>query len=113
MSYFDGGGQFQNHSKYGRNQVGNVLWLRDEMTHSFGVLTEDNFYGYDGLFDGQVRERYGYEAFGVGRFLAPDYSRFTASTYEWEFLFHGEFQDSATRLYNYGYRSCHPERYMA
>lgn len=33
----------------GRNQIGNVLWRRDEMAHSLGVTTEDNFYGYDGL----------------------------------------------------------------
>ncbi len=43
------GGTAQVHSKYGRNQIGNVLWRRDEMAHSLGVLTEDNLYGYDGL----------------------------------------------------------------
>ena len=54
--------------------------------------------------DGLVKERTTYDAFGKTRFLAPDYTARTASTHGWNWLFHGEFRDTATGLYNYGFR---------
>ena len=54
--------------------------------------------------DGEVKERYAYDAFGNVRFLAPDYDSRSTSDFDWEFLFHGEFRDAETGLYNYGYR---------
>ncbi len=53
---------------------------------------------------GNVLERYAYDAFGNVRFLAPDYTSRTESDFDWTFLFHGEFLDQNTNLYNYGYR---------
>ena len=54
--------------------------------------------------DGLINERFAYDAFGKLRFLAPDYGSRLGSNFGWEFLFHGEFKDAETRLYNYGYR---------
>jgi RHS repeat-associated protein len=53
---------------------------------------------------GNVVERYAYDAFGNVRFLAPDYSNRSASDFDWGFLFHAEFRDTDTKLFNYGYR---------
>ncbi len=53
---------------------------------------------------GDVVERYAYDTFGNVRFLAPDYSPRSASDFDWDFLFHGEFRDALTQLYNYGFR---------
>jgi RHS repeat-associated protein len=57
--------------------------------------------------DGFVKERYAYDAFGAVRFLAPDYASRSTSTLGWDWLFHGEFQDADTGLYNYGFRYYH------
>jgi RHS repeat-associated protein len=54
--------------------------------------------------DGLVKERFAYDAFGNVRFLASDYSSRSGSSFDWEFLFHAEFRDAETHLYNYGYR---------
>ena len=54
--------------------------------------------------DGEIKERYTYDAFGNVRFLAPDYSSRSVSDFGWDFLFHAEFRDPDTKLYNYGYR---------
>jgi RHS repeat-associated protein len=54
--------------------------------------------------DGIVKERYAYDAFGNVRFLAPDYSTRSSSSFAWEFLFHAEFRDADSELYNYGFR---------
>jgi RHS repeat-associated protein len=53
---------------------------------------------------GALVERYAYDAFGAVRFLAPDYSSRSSSSYAWDFLFHAEFQDQDTKFYNYGFR---------
>jgi RHS repeat-associated protein len=45
-----------------------------------------------------------YEAFGVSRVLAPDFTPEAGSSFDWKFLFHAEFLDQDTDLYNYGYR---------
>jgi RHS repeat-associated protein len=57
---------------------------------------------------GNVIERYAYDAFGNVRFLAPDYSDRTNSGFDWDFLFHAEFRDSVTKLFNYGHRYYDP-----
>jgi RHS repeat-associated protein len=57
---------------------------------------------------GTVDERYAYDAFGPVQILAEDFTERTTSTCEWNWLFHGEFMDE-TGLYNYGYRSYHPQ----
>ena len=57
--------------------------------------------------DGLVKERYAYDAFGNVRFLAPDYGSRSASSINWSFIFHAEFRDAETHLYNYGYRYYH------
>jgi len=51
-----------------------------------------------------VQERYGYTAFGVSSVLAPDYSARSSSSFDWEFRFHGQFEDEETGWQNYGYR---------
>jgi len=56
-----------------------------------------------------VLERYGYDAFGAVRFMDPEFGTLSDSAYIWYFLFHGEFMDPYTGLYNYGYRYYHPQ----
>ena len=60
---------------------------------------------------GAVVERFSYDAFGPVRFLEPDFVATSPnlSPIGWNFLFHAEFQDTATGLYNYGYRYYHPK----
>lgn len=58
---------------------------------------------------GAVVERFGYEAFGKERIMDPNFVTTGISTIGWNWLFHGEFQDLDTGLYNYGYRYYHPE----
>jgi len=53
---------------------------------------------------GNVVERYAYDAFGNVRFLDQNYGSRSNSSYAWDFLFHGEFRDPETQLYNYGHR---------
>ncbi|MDA7868093.1 RHS repeat-associated core domain-containing protein [Akkermansiaceae bacterium] len=58
---------------------------------------------------GVVQERYGYEAFGVVRYMTGAFGNLTSSAFDWNWLFHGEFLDVNTGLYNYGYRYYHPQ----
>ena len=37
------------HSKYGRNQVGGIVWRQDLEAAALSVPTQDNYYWYDGL----------------------------------------------------------------
>ena len=57
---------------------------------------------------GTVTERYRYDAFGPVTVLAPDFSVRATSECGWNFLYHAEFIDALTGLYNYGYRYYHP-----
>jgi RHS repeat-associated protein len=57
---------------------------------------------------GVVTERYRYDAFGPVAVLAPDFGVRAASECVWNFLYHAEFIDALTGLYNYGYRFYHP-----
>jgi RHS repeat-associated protein len=54
--------------------------------------------------DGVVVERFSFSAFGVASILAPDYSERAASALAWNFLFHGQFEDTETGWQNYGFR---------
>ena len=53
---------------------------------------------------GAVVERYSYDAFGTVRIMNAAFGVLGNSAYEWEFLYHGEFRDKESELYNYGYR---------
>ena len=56
-----------------------------------------------------VVERFGYDAFGPVRFMDAAFATRAASTTGWNFLFHAEFLDADSGLYNYGYRYLHPQ----
>ncbi len=55
---------------------------------------------------GEVLERYAYSAFGLVSVLDAEYEPMVVSAVVWSFLFHGEFWDEETSLYNYGFRFC-------
>jgi RHS repeat-associated protein len=57
---------------------------------------------------GVVTERYRYDAFGPATVLSPDFSIRGTSECGWTFLYHAEFIDALTGLYNYGFRFYHP-----
>ena len=56
-----------------------------------------------------VAERYEYTPFGETEFMDASFVSRTSTSENWNFLFHSEFQDVATGLYNYGYRYYHPQ----
>ncbi|MFD0893559.1 RHS repeat-associated core domain-containing protein [Luteolibacter ambystomatis] len=56
---------------------------------------------------GSVIERYDYDAFGAEQILSASFEQKDESSYEWTFLFHAEFKDLETGLYNYGFRFYH------
>ena len=53
---------------------------------------------------GVVKERYTYDAFGEVSFHDLNFDDQNESSIDWNYLFHGEFQDNETGMYNYGYR---------
>ena len=53
---------------------------------------------------GNVVERYSYDAFGTVQIMDAAFAVRSSSAYDWEFLYHGEFRDKESELYNYGYR---------
>ena len=59
--------------------------------------------------DADVLERYGYDVFGPVTFMDADFSTISVSAYNWNFLFHAEFMESDTGLYDYGYRYYQPQ----
>ena len=59
--------------------------------------------------DATVIERFGYDAFGPVQFMAADFTPRAASQAGWNFLFHAEFLDVDSGLYNYGYRYLDPQ----
>ena len=87
------------------------LALRDRDTDGNGTLDErlyatmDYFNGTAVMnTSGVVQERYAYSAFGVRRIMAADFSPRSSSSYAWDFGLQGQFRDSETGWYNYGYR---------
>ena len=87
------------------------LVLSDRDTDGNGTLDErlyatmDYFNGTAVLnASGTVLERYAYSAFGVRRIMAADFSPRSTSSYAWDFGFQGQFRDSETGWYNYGFR---------
>jgi len=59
--------------------------------------------------EGEVVERYRFSAFGLRSILAPDFSPRSVSRHDRDFAFKGQFLDSDTGYYNYGYRYYSPE----
>jgi RHS repeat-associated protein len=51
-----------------------------------------------------VKQRFEYSPFGQVAELDVDFSAYTGVDQHWNWLFHGEFRDSETGYYNYGYR---------
>ncbi|GAA5142419.1 hypothetical protein GCM10023213_28340 [Prosthecobacter algae] len=58
--------------------------------------------------EGAVMERYQFSAFGLRSVLTSDFISRTASHYEWDFGFKGQFLDLSVGYYNYGYRYYSP-----
>jgi RHS repeat-associated protein len=56
-----------------------------------------------------VIERFGYDAFGSVRFMDDSFAPQAGSAADWNFLFHAEFLDNDSGLYNYGYRYYNPQ----
>ena len=91
------------------------LVRRDRDTNGNGTLDE-NLYCIKDAMDpiavldssGTIQERYEYTAFGVASFLGAHFAVRSNSSVDWTFLFHGEFRDLETRLYNYGVRYYYP-----
>jgi RHS repeat-associated protein len=85
--------------------------IRRKRNASGGTLNETLFCLRDYLdpvalanTSGVVVERYNYDAFGTVRIMNASFGVLGNSAYEWEFLYHGEFRDKESQLYNYGYR---------
>jgi len=57
---------------------------------------------------GVVDERYRYDAFGPVRVMDPNFATRRSSTCAWNWLYHGEFLDAESGMYDYGYRFYHP-----
>jgi RHS repeat-associated protein len=57
----------------------------------------------------KVIERFGYDAFGSVRFMDDSFAPQAGSAADWNFLFHAEFLDNDSGLYNYGYRYYNPQ----
>jgi RHS repeat-associated protein len=53
---------------------------------------------------GVIQERYSYSAFGLATVLTPGFTARAASSFAWNFLFHGQFRDVETGWDNYGFR---------
>jgi len=66
------GSATQVHSKYGRNQIGGIVWRQDLAAAAAGVTTQDNYYWYDGL--QQVQEHQSGQLNGT----APNYTGIVA-----------------------------------
>jgi len=58
---------------------------------------------------GDVKERYTWSSFGVRKVMAPDWSEREDSLFVWDFGFHGQFLDTESGCYDYGYRYYSPE----
>ncbi len=87
------------------------LLRRDRATSGGGPINETLWCLMD-YFDpiaianaaGVIQERYSYSAFGLATVLTPGFTARAASTFAWNFLFHGQFRDVETGWDNYGFR---------
>ena len=75
-----------------------------------GSLDEIRYVLYDAMDpvaicddQGTITARFEYSPFGRVSFMNPNFSAATTPA-DWDFLFHGEFLDSPSGYYNYGYR---------
>jgi RHS repeat-associated protein len=94
------------------------LIVRGRDTTTDGILDEHLYCLKDDLdpvaianATGQIVERFAYSAFGMASILTPGFEPRPGndSDFDWNFLFHAEFQDQATGWMNYGYRYHAPE----
>ena len=92
------------------------LILRDRDTSGNGVLNERlyclmDYYDPTSIVDtnGDVVERYRFSAFGVRTIFSPTWTERSASSFDFDFGFHGQFLDGETGYYDYGYRYYSPE----
>jgi RHS repeat-associated protein len=53
---------------------------------------------------GEIQERYTYTAFGLASILTPSFTARSATSFAWNFFFHGQFRDTETAWDNYGFR---------
>ena len=91
------------------------LARRDRDSNGNGTLDESLYCIKDAMdpiavidSSGTIQERFEYTAFGVVSFLGAHFAARSNSGFDWDFLFHGEFRDLETRLYNYGFRYFDP-----
>ncbi|MCU0796737.1 MAG: hypothetical protein MUF31_12480, partial [Akkermansiaceae bacterium] len=80
-----------------------------------GTLNETRFVLRDSLDPvailtaaGVLDERYGYDAFGPVRVMDANFATRSNSSCAWDWLYHGEFLNGKSGMYDYGYRFCHP-----
>jgi len=84
------------------------LVLRDKASERLYVL-QDHFQPTAIISpNGAVQERYGYEAFGMPRYLDANFVIKVSGDYEWETLFAGYRYDHESGLYQVRYRYLHP-----
>ena len=88
---------------------------RWNLIRAFSNSLEENYYVLKDYLDpvaiidsdAMVQERYSYDAFGAVNIMDADFEPRMSSVCDWNFLFHAEFKDLDTGLYNYGYRYYH------
>ena len=90
-----------------------VLVFRDRSAENNGTLDERLWCLKDDIdpvavadTNGAIVERYGYSAFGIVTTLTPGFDprQDNQSDFDWNLLFHAEFEDVVTEWMNYGYR---------
>ena len=92
------------------------LVRRDRDSNGNGTLDESLYCIKDAMdpiavldSSGTIQERYEYTAFGTASFFGVNFGARNGSPINWCFLFHGEFRDQDTEMYNYGFRYYDPE----
>ena len=92
------------------------LVRRDRDSNGNGTLDESLYCIKDAMdpiavldSSGPIQERYEYTAFGTVSFFGVNFGARNDSSIDWRFLFHGEFRDLDTEMYNYGFRYYDPE----
>ena len=90
--------------------------LRDRDTNGNSVLDERlyclmDYYDPTSIVDtnGDVVERYRFSAFGVRTIFSPTWTERDTSSFDFDFGFHGQFLDTESGYYDYGFRYYSPE----